>query len=206
MYTYRQRPTGYYVYAYICEVANLPYYIGKGKKDRAWTQHDGVYLPDYWDSIIILEENLTNELAYEIEKRLIDYYGRQDLGTGILLNKAPGKSNYSYDEILGDTWKEDNNTKPSKIIEYENKMAVYITEHSNKRTVQSKKSTNHYEKYIKRTIMQADLPCKFPGCDQYAKPGKTYCCPSHQKKHAGQLSWRSRPKASQIAISPLDCI
>ena len=84
----------YYVYAYLRE-NQTPYYIGKGKGDRAWNNSGhtmrGIHLPkDRKNNIIILQDNLEEHIALDIEAELIAHYGRQDLGTGILHNKTDG--------------------------------------------------------------------------------------------------------------------
>jgi hypothetical protein len=79
----------YYVYAYLRN-NDLPYYIGKGKNDRAWKKHKNVKTPKNINKIIILESNLTEIGALAIERRMIKWYGRKIDNSGILLNKTEG--------------------------------------------------------------------------------------------------------------------
>ena len=77
-----------YVYAYLRE-DETPYYIGKGKGNRAFTGPHNVNIP-IKDRIKILYKDLTDKEACEIETQLIEQYGRKDLGTGILRNQTSG--------------------------------------------------------------------------------------------------------------------
>jgi hypothetical protein len=85
----------YYTYAYLRE-DKTPYYIGKGKGNRAYhkTGHKlhGINLPPS-ERIIILKNNLTENQALQHEIYMISIFGRKDLETGILYNKTNGGDN-----------------------------------------------------------------------------------------------------------------
>lgn len=103
----------YYVYQYLREDLT-PYYIGKGKNDRAWETHkrdNGAdLLPTDKSRIKILAKSLSEDEAYLLEIKLIDYYGRKDLGTGILRNLTDGGEGVSGRKRSIDSIKKQINT------------------------------------------------------------------------------------------------
>ena len=67
-----------------------PYYIGIGTPRRPYVKRRSCGYPPPKERIVILHENLEWEEACKIEKELIAFYGRKDLGTGILRNLTDG--------------------------------------------------------------------------------------------------------------------
>lgn len=79
----------YYVYQYL-RTDGTPYYIGKGKNRRAYVKQRVIPLPADKALIQFIAHKLSETEAFILESKLIQYYGRVDLGTGILHNKTDG--------------------------------------------------------------------------------------------------------------------
>jgi hypothetical protein len=84
-----ETPREYYTYAYLRK-NRTPYYVGKGKGDRAYRKDRRVRPPKDQSRIIFLKQNLTEEEAFKHETYMIAVLGRKDLGTGILINLTDG--------------------------------------------------------------------------------------------------------------------
>ncbi len=80
----------YYVYAYLRENGK-PYYIGKGKGNRAYCKRGRTTSPPRnKNKIIFLKKNLSEKDAFKYEEYYIFILGRKDIGTGILRNRTNG--------------------------------------------------------------------------------------------------------------------
>ena len=86
----------YYVYAhYKTGEPDIPFYIGKGHKKRAWSKNNR---NTWWKNIVakhgfevrLLAEHISEEDAIYLEIQLIGMFGRADLGKGPLVNMTDG--------------------------------------------------------------------------------------------------------------------
>jgi hypothetical protein len=85
----------YCIYLHIKLTNGEPFYVGKGSKSRVinksnrskWWKRT---VDKYGYDVILIEENLTEEEAFEKEKYWIDRIGRRDLDKGPLVNMTDG--------------------------------------------------------------------------------------------------------------------
>jgi hypothetical protein len=78
----------FYVYIWL-RYDGTPYYVGKGKDNRAFVSHKR-HRPPPDREFIIIQEFESEEDAFFAEKFLIAYWGRKNIGTGILINLYEG--------------------------------------------------------------------------------------------------------------------
>jgi len=120
----------FYVYAYLrnkdskTAKAGTPYYIGKGTGNRAWIPHGKTPVPQDKTYIVLVEKNLTNAGALALERRLIRWYGRKNLNTGILLNRTDGGDGVVGAKMPGG---KKGRTLTPRGEEYRNKMRALAT-------------------------------------------------------------------------------
>jgi uncharacterized protein YdaL len=85
-----------YIYAYLrnkdsaTAKAGTPYYIGKGKGNRAYAHHGKTPVPKDKSYIKFIRTNMSEQDAHQLEIALIAEHGRKDLNEGILLNMTDG--------------------------------------------------------------------------------------------------------------------
>lgn len=79
----------FYTYAYLREDLS-PYYIGKGRGNRMFSTHRHIAKPKDNHRIAMLRGNMSEEQALKHECEIIKFFGRKDLGTGLLRNMTDG--------------------------------------------------------------------------------------------------------------------
>jgi hypothetical protein len=116
----------YYVYMYLRE-DGTPYYFGKGKDDRAYSDRGRRFKMPPKDRIVLVLQNLTEEQAFFNEREFIAWYGRKDNNTGILRNLTDG----------GDGMSGYKHTEESKKIIKEKRKHQVFTEKTRKKLSES---------------------------------------------------------------------
>ena len=83
----------FYTYLWLRE-DGTPYYAGKGSDDRAFSEHRFAGRAPSRERILV-QPHPSEKDAFAAEIFLIDYYGRKDIGTGILCNMTDGGEGFS---------------------------------------------------------------------------------------------------------------
>ncbi len=84
----------FYTYLWLRQ-DGTPYYVGKGSGSRAFTSNGHSYYPPPTIDRIIVQDHVSETDAFEAEKFFIVFYGRKDLGTGILRNLTDGGEGFA---------------------------------------------------------------------------------------------------------------
>ena len=149
----------YYTYAYLRE-DKTPYYIGKGKENRAYYKHKGkIRPPKDKTRVIFLKRNLTEEEAFKHEIYMIAVFGRKDLGTGILRNRTNGGEGPSGAVRSKETRRKISEAKKGKLLSKEskrklseaNKGRIFTEEHRRKLSEAKKSKLPSKESLEKRS-------------------------------------------------------
>lgn len=119
----------FYIYQHTRLDTNEIFYIGIGSNYRC---NNKINRNNYWKNIVnitkysieIVLNNLTRQEACEIEKYLIAYYGRKDLGLGLLVNRTDGGDTNSGKIISKETRLKMKNAKIGKKASEETKLKM----------------------------------------------------------------------------------
>lgn len=91
----------FYSYVYVDPRSDEPFYVGKGKRDRAYTHLKGSHnqlverkinkiRATGQEPLVVIMETSTEKFAFMLEQGLIKLLGRIDKGTGTLCNFTDG--------------------------------------------------------------------------------------------------------------------
>lgn len=127
----------FYTYLWLREDCS-PYYVGKGTKNRAFISHrsQNVFRPKSRDSIKVQYwPDEATAFAYEMYQ--IDFWGRKDIGTGVLHNHTDGGEGPSGHKRSVES------RKKISIILTGRKLSTEHIENSRKARIGSKQSEAH---------------------------------------------------------------
>lgn len=106
----------HFVYQHKTPNSDIPFYIGKGKGYNYARAYSSRHRNNHWNNIVkkhgievtITHDKICVEEANKIESYLIEFYGRMDLGSGVLCNMTDGGDgsiNYKHTEQTKEKFK-----------------------------------------------------------------------------------------------------
>lgn len=146
----------FYVYLHINKLNGNPFYVGKGTGDRC---NNVASRNNYWKNtvnlygydILLLEENLSEEKSFELEKYWINRIGRKDLKNGLLVNNTnggEGSSGYKHRESSRIKMSESRKGIPTSVKQKEKVGKIYRnkfgSDHNRSKSVICVETRNKY--------------------------------------------------------------
>ena len=183
----------YYTYAFLRE-DRTPYYIGKGKGNRAYRRRDkGIKPPKDKSKILILKQNLTEEESFRHEVYMIAVFGRKDLGTGILHNRTNGGDGVSGAVVSDETRRKMSEALKGKPRSKEIRRKI---SEAHKGKTHSEKSRRNMSESQKGKTFSEETKRKL----SEAKKGKTIS-EEHKRKLSESQKGKSRSEESKRKLS-----
>jgi hypothetical protein len=216
--------SNYYVYSYSVPGEDHPFYIGKGKDGR-WLVHlkpcklskrthfycqlKNLLSTGAAPIVKKVLDNLTEQQAFDLEKFLIKFYGRLDLGTGCLCNHTDGgegAAGYKHTpaalEKMAAAAKNISSITRQKMSKARRER-VHTLESNLKRSAALKGKSKPLSHRLKHSIPVESYNLDTGGCikkypsalatnkDGYSPPNVVMCTSGIRKSHKG-VGWRKQ--------------
>jgi hypothetical protein len=149
----------YYVYRHIRDDKNEIFYIGIGKTKKYKRAYSKSRRNQHWINIIrkttykveIILDNLTFDEAELREKELIKFYGRKDIGSGILVNMTDGGGGKINTKLSEETKKKISESHKGKKISEETKKKMSEANKGKRVSEENKRKMSVLRKGVKRS-------------------------------------------------------
>ena len=213
-----KNPLRFYVYAYLrsrdskTAKAGTPYYIGKGQGNRVLENHRHIPIPADKRNIVYLETNLSDIGALALERRYIQWYGRKDLNSGILVNLTDGGDGCSglrvYESRVGSKnsfYGKTHSEESKKLISLRKTGTVITKEHADKirKSNTGKKRTK--EQNSARSILSKEIASIKLECPHCKKIGSGPAMKHHHFDNCPVFTGTKKIRGKNKFRKPLMC-